>query len=209
MRQVRRRQHGWGSALPRLRDVARCDTAPDPERITLTRPARRPGVPVRAILMLGALAMASPQATLAADPTHDPAGTPRPPTCAERFPDDGPAGIDLKLGCIVGEVVGVYIPGQAKPPAPLSSYAILVGIVLIGLVSGIWLVGQLIAGQAGKRLAPVLPGAWWVCTTCKSVNGAGVDHCYSCGGARPDGPALLTDDQPNIPQTFGSKRKSG
>jgi hypothetical protein len=193
--------------------VAHRDAAPYPERITLTRPTRA-GVPVRAILTLAAFtlaafAIASPPAALAADPTSDPAGTYRPPTCAERFPEDGPGGIDLKLGCIVGEVVGVYVPGQSKPPAPLSSYAILVGIVLIGLASGIWLLGRLVARRASRWLPPVLPSAWWVCATCRSVNGAVVEHCYSCGSARPDGPALLTDDQPSTPQSFGRKRKSG
>jgi hypothetical protein len=203
--------------------VAHRDPPLDHERLALTRPAGsmvgraraalQRVVPVPAAWLLAALVLTSASAALAADPTPDPAGTPHPPTCAERFPEDGPGGIDLKLGCIVGEVVGVYVPGQAKPPAPLSSYAILVGIMLIGLASvivlGTRLVARLAARSAGRRLAPVLPSEWWVCATCRSVNGAQVEHCYSCRSTRPEGPALMTDDRPDIPQTFGSRRKRG
>lgn len=183
--------------------------ASDDEPLTLTNPARRLSMPARAIFLLVVLALVGPPAALADDPSPDPASTPRAATCAERFPAEGPAGVDLRLGCIVGEVVGIYIPGQSAPPAPLSSYAIVVGILLVGIVIVIWLVGRLVAQRAGRRLAPVLPGEWWVCATCRSVNGAGVERCYSCGSGRPDGPMLTTDTNPEIPQLFGSTRKRG
>ena len=142
-----------------------------------------------------------------ADPTPAPAAaTARPPTCSERFPADGPAGVDLRLGCIVGEVVGLYTTAQAALPAPLSTYAVLVGSVIVAGLVLVW-IARLIARRAGRRLAPVLPEAWWVCTSCRSVNGAGVAHCYSCGSDRPDGPALVTDDSPATPQTFGRGKR--
>lgn len=159
-------------------------------------------------LVLVALLATAP-ASLAEDPSPDPASTARPPTCSGRFPDAGPAGVDLRLGCIVSELVGLYTAGQAKPPPPLSSYAIVLGILTVGVVIVLWLVGRLLAQHAGRRLAPVLPGEWWVCATCRSVNGAAVEHCYSCGNTRADGPSLMTDERPRTPQSFGSKRKSG
>lgn len=168
---------------------------------------------LRRIALAAALALSSlatTTAALAADPTADPVPTQRPPTtCAERFPAEGPAGVDLRLGCIVGEVVGLYVPGQSTPPPPLSTYAILVGIVVGAGLLLVWIVGRLVARRAGRRLAPVLPDEWWVCATCKSVNGSAASRCYSCGGSRPDGPALRTDDRPSTPQSFGSTRKRG
>ncbi len=147
---------------------------------------------------------------LAADPTPGPAIDPnRPPTCAERFPEEGPAGVDLRLGCIVGSVIGAYTTAQAAIATPLSSYAIMLGFVIAAGIGAVWLVGRLLARRAGERLAPVMPGEWWVCGSCKSVNGANVTRCYSCASPRPDGPTMSTNAHPEISQSFGSKRKSG
>jgi hypothetical protein len=167
------------------------------------------GSTLRASLLGAALLLAAPADMLGADPTPDPGATPRPPTCAERFPEGGPAGVDLRLGCIVGEVVGVYTAAQEAPPAPLSTYVIGLGMLVgAGLVLTL-LAGRMLARRAGRRLAPVLAGEWWVCASCHSVNGAGVAHCYSCGATRPDGPLLRTDDAPATTQSFGSTRKRG
>lgn len=106
-------------------------------------------------------------------------------------------------------MVGLYTTAAAESPPPLSTYALIVGALIIGGVVAVWLVGRFVAGRAGRRLAPVLPGEWWVCASCHSVNGAGVARCYSCGAARPDGPTLTTDDEPITPQSFGSTRKRG
>lgn len=164
---------------------------------------------LRALVLAALLTPAAAAATVrAADPTPGPASaTSRPATCSERFPADGPAGVDLRLGCIVGEVVGVYTAAQAAPPAPLSTYAILVGIVILSALLLAVVAGRFIARRAGRRLAPVLSDEWWVCTTCKSVNGAGVAHCYACGNDRPDGPALVTDNSPTTPQSFGRGKR--
>lgn len=181
------------------------DTPTDPDHLISSRSRR---VAIAALLALAAIGV--PGVLLAADPTPGPSGqTAGPPTCADRFPEEGPAGVDLRLGCIVSEVVGLYTPGHAAPPPPLSSYAILVGGVALGAVVALWLVGRLVARRAGRRLAPVLAGEWWICGTCRSVNGAGVGRCYSCGSGRPDGPTLTTDEHPTIAQSFGSTRKRG
>ena len=163
----------------------------------------------RTLLLGAALLLASPAWALGADATSDPGATPPPPTCAERFPEDGPAGVDLRLGCIVGEVVGLYTAGQAAPPAPLSTYMIVLAILVAGGIVLALLAGRVLARRAGQRLAPVLAGEWWVCASCHSVNGTGVAHCYSCGAARSDGATLRTDDAPVTPQSFGGTRKRG
>ena len=167
------------------------------------------GAPVLALALALLACLAAPAAVLAADRTPDPNATARPPSCAERFPEDGPAGVDLRLGCIVSEVAGLYTAGQGAAPPPLSSYAIVLVGLGIGAAAVALLVGRLLRGRAGRRLAPVLADEWWVCASCRSVNGAGVGRCYSCGSARPDGPTLRTDAAPATPQSYGSTRKRG
>lgn len=164
---------------------------------------RRVAALTRETLFAVALLFALPAATSAADPTAQP--EPRPPSCAERFPEEGPAGVDLRLGCIVSELVGLYTPGQASAPPTISTY----GLVLLAIVLGVALVAilstRLLARRAGAALAPVTPDAWWQCPSCRSVNGAGVTRCYSCGGLRPAEVevTLTTDDTPGTPQSFG------
>lgn len=155
------------------------------------------------ILVAVALLLAAPAGAIAADPSAQPEV--RPPTCAERFPEEGPAGVDLRLGCIVSELVGLYTPGQASAPPTISTYAL----VLVGIALGVAMVAvlatRLLARRAGEALAPVTPDAWWQCPTCRSVNGAGVTRCYSCASPRPAdvGVILETADAPGTPQSFG------
>jgi hypothetical protein len=152
------------------------------------------------------LLVVGPPAMLAADPAAGPGETARPPTCAERFPAEGPAGVDLRLGCIVSELIGLWRPDQDAPPPTLSAYAIAVG-VLIAAIAGLGLVGaRLVARGAGRRLAPTTPGAWWVCPTCRSINGIGITRCYNCAAARPAAGAaelMATGQDPATPQSFG------
>ncbi|MBF8290572.1 MAG: RanBP2-type protein, partial [Chloroflexi bacterium] len=56
----------------------------------------------------------------AVDPTPGP--TARPPTCADRYPADGPLGIDLMLGCIVNELISGRASGaEGAASAPRMS----------------------------------------------------------------------------------------
>lgn len=174
-------------------------------------PIRRRTAGALAVAALaGALAATAAGPALAADPTAEPGtgGTSR-PTCAQRYPEEGPAGVDLRLGCIIGELVGHYSAAATRDATPASTYALVVlGILIAGLVA-IWLVARFLRRAAGRSLAPVQPGEWWLCATCRSVNGAGVVHCYSCGAPPSDGPTLRTDDAPSTAQSFGSTRKRG
>jgi hypothetical protein len=167
----------------------------------LSRSGRR----ARILLLVLAIGTGLASAALAADPTPGPPAATR-ATCAERYPDEGPAGVDLRLGCVVSEIVGLYTAGQASPPPTLSAYAIGLGIAVALGVGLLLLAGRLLARRAGERLAPVSPGEWWLCSTCRSVNGSAAAHCYSCGGPRTAGPSLLTDDRPATPQSFGRGR---
>jgi len=149
------------------------------------------------------------QAGLAADPGTATTETPRPATCAERFPAEGPAGVDLRLGCIVSEVIGLWRPDQAAQPPTLSTYAIFTG-VLVTAIAGLGLISvRLMARRAGARLAPTTPDAWWVCPTCRSVNGLAASRCYNCATARPDAgvaAVMQTREDPATPQSFGRGR---
>jgi hypothetical protein len=187
------------------------DDAANHRHLTSVERATRVGARARvaglALVLLGSFA--APSAVLGADPTPVPNATAPPSTCSERFTDDGPAGVDLRLGCIVSEVVGLYTAGQDAAPPPLSTYAIVLIALGVGAAGIAVLAGRLLHRQAGRRMAPVLADAWWVCASCRSVNAAGVLRCYSCGSTQPDGPTLRTDAAPATPQSFGSTRKRG
>ena len=201
--QARRREARSLRTSPRARSVPQAGSVPR------AGAHFAPLIFVSVLTLVSVVGLTLPSMALGVDPTAVPDVQPAAPTCAERFPEEGPAGVDLRLGCIVGEVVGLYTSGQARLPAPISTYAMVVGMLLVGILIVIWLAGRLVARIAGRRLAPVLPSEWWLCATCKSVNDAGVAHCYSCGSTPPDGPFLSTDDHPSIPQSFGSTRKRG
>lgn len=156
-----------------------------------------------ALLLVAAL----PGPAGGADPSPAPGGVASTaPTCAERFPTEGPAGVDLRLGCIVSEVIGLWRPDQTTPPPTLSTYAIWLVVLIVAGV-GLGLVGvRLLGRRAGQRLAATTPEAWWVCSACHSVNALASPRCYNCSAARPDdadATPMLTSDRPSTPQSFG------
>jgi len=162
------------------------------------------------LALAGLIALGGDRPIAAADPTAAPeAPAAGPPTCADRYPAEGPAGLDLRFGCVIGELVGHYTGANDEAVTPASTYALVSLAVIVGGGIALWLILGLARRAAGRRLAPVQPGSWWLCATCRSVNAAGVEHCYSCGATRPDGPTLQTDEAPTTTQSFGSTRKRG
>ena len=133
-----------------------------------------------------------PTASLAADPPSGPAA--HEPTCQERYPNDGPGGVDLQLGCVIAQLVGAYTGGDTRDPAPLSSY--LRPLLLVGLIgTGLAIALVLARRRLGRRLAPVLAAEWWSCPACRSVNPAVAASCYACGTPRPaDARTMVRDD---------------
>lgn len=141
-------------------------------------------------------------ASAAPDATNPP--TPRQPTCAERYPADGPAGVDLQLGCIVTELMGAYTGTTDAGGAPPRVSAWLGPLAAVGAgLALLYLVARSVRRAAGRRLAPVVPRTWWSCPRCRSLNAVGVAACYRCGYPWDAGiPELHEGDQPP-PQSFG------
>jgi hypothetical protein len=172
--------------------------------------ARRAG---QATLVLGTavlLAAAMVRATIAADPSPSPPPTPQAPTCAERYPADGPAGVDLLLGCVVSELVRYAggLGGGLEPvgePPRLSQYLVPIAIIVTAIVAVV-LVVRVARRDAGRRLAPAAPVAWWSCPACRSLNAAGRRKCYRCGHAvEVSATELRVDAEPLAPQSFGRR----
>jgi len=140
-----------------------------------------------------------PSVTATPPPSH-------PPTCAERYPADGPAGVDLQLGCVVIELVGAYTGGApGSGPARISAWLgpIALGVAGVALIASVlWLARR----RAGRRFAPVSATSWWTCPACRSLNPTGAPACYACGQAPdPDAPELHYDAEPPAPQSFGRR----
>jgi hypothetical protein len=110
--------------------------------------------------------------------TAAPAPTPTPISCSDRYPANGPAGLDLQLGCTVGRLTGLYLGGGRETP-PLTTYLAPLAAVLGGLLL-IALLVRVVRRRAGRRLA-VAPTSWWSCPKCRSVNRDGASRCYACG----------------------------
>jgi hypothetical protein len=153
-----------------------------------------------ALSLLGGGGLAIPAPMAGQDTTTEPTAT-RAPSCSERFPAEGPAGVDLRLGCIVSELVGLYTASNRGEPPRLSAYVlVLAGGVAAGALR-VALALRLLARRASERLAPVTPAEWWVCPECQSVNATSASRCYACGSPPGDGPMLPTEgrDEPRSP----------
>jgi hypothetical protein len=175
--------------VPRLRRVAALI-----RRLSLT------------LALAAAVAVALPATSFAQDGTPEPTPT-RPPTCSDRFPAEGPAGVDLRLGCIVGELVGLYTASSRDEPPTLSAYVITltVGVALGAVLVLVAL--RVLARRASRRLAPVLSSEWWICPSCQSVNATTATRCYACGGPPGDGPTMVTDADPTMAHRPGGPRR--
>lgn len=127
-------------------------------------------------------------------------------TCVERYPAEGPGGVDLQLGCVVGELVA-YVGGlgPSKNPQRLTSYLVPAAAIAAG-VAALVLALRALNRRAARRIASATPVAWWGCPACRSLNAAGRESCYRCG--RPFEPGLTemrTDAEVPAPQSFGHR----
>ncbi len=67
--------------------------------------------------------------------------------------------------------------------------------------------GWLLGGVRRRRRTRELPGLWWVCPACRSVNAPDRRACYACGAPLPDRPETMpTDRDFTIVQRFGPRR---
>jgi hypothetical protein len=180
------------------------------------RPAARAGVRGAArlaLLAVLALGIAQPVPVRAADPGATPtpgAVTPRPASCAERYPAEGPGGVDLQLGCLVNELVA-YAGGlgPSDQPQRLTAYLVPIAVVVAGLVALV-LVARQLNRRARRRIAPAMPVAWWSCPACRSLNPAGRLACYRCNRPfEPGATEMRTDAEPPAPQAFGRRIDPG
>ena len=171
--------------------------------------AVRSGVLWFVVLVVAFVApVTSPARVAAADPGSSPSPTAatRPPTCVERYPAEGPGGVDLQLGCVVGEIVA-YVSGlgPSREPQRLTGYLGPAAAIVAGAAALLLLVRAL-HRRASRRIAPATPVAWWGCPACRSLNAAARVNCYRCG--RPFEPGLTemrTDAEPPAPQSFGRR----
>jgi hypothetical protein len=165
---------------------------------------------LRAALLVAAAAwIVSTGAVAGADPSPSPSASPHVPTCAERYPEQGPAGIDLRMACVVRELVGHYTGSEPVGPERISEYAVpMLAIVAVGL--GLFYVARMVVRRSSRVGAPVMPTEWWLCSACTSINPAGKPTCYSCHAAwTPDAKVVPTSEQPVMVQRFGGDRKKG
>jgi hypothetical protein len=112
-----------------------------------------------------------------AAPSEAPAAS---PNCAERYPDPGPAGIDLRLGCIVSALIGATAGADPSTPPRISAWLGPLGAILLAILLLV-MVARRVRRSAGRRLASVEPAAWWSCPACRSLNAEGSAACYRCG----------------------------
>jgi hypothetical protein len=167
------------------------------------RAGRRAGraglVPLLAVVAV--LSGVGSSGAMAADPTP----SPRPATCAERYPDEGPAGLDLRAACIIGELLGLTEdpgrPARISQWLPVIGVLSLAGLAVIGVI--VFVFGRL-KRRFDRRTAPMRPALMWTCPACHSVNEPGRPRCYACRTAwTPDAPVMPVADEPIMIQRFG------
>jgi hypothetical protein len=161
------------------------------------------------LALLAILVLVAPSATVFAtdpSPTSSAVPTSRPATCAERYPAEGPGGVDLQLGCVASELVGYFSGlGPSDAPQRLTGYLIPIAVVTLGFAA-LLLAGRQLHRRASRRIAPATPAAWWSCPACRSLNAAGRATCYRCGRPFEEGATeMRTDAEPPAPQSFGRR----
>jgi hypothetical protein len=123
--------------------------------------------------------------------------------CASRYPSPGPGGVDLQAACVANEVTQNYTSSGPLGSEAASTLALVLCASWIAAVLffSLW---RFVAGRAARRIAPVTPTSFWMCTTCRSFNGTEVTRCYRCRHPRPaDAPTVDAPDVPPWEQRFG------
>lgn len=159
-----------------------------------------------AAILLVAAALVLPVAAGAASPTEPPAPTARPPTCAERYPDPGPGGLDLRIPCIVRELMGL-VENPGDEPARLTMWLPTIAMLATAGFIAALILGRIVGrARAGfeRRVAPAAPAVRWSCPRCHSVNEPSRETCYSCGTAwSPAATTMPVAEHPVMVQSFG------
>lgn len=146
------------------------------------------------VVLAAALAVPAAAPASAADPSPSPQPSAQRPSCAERYPANGPGGVDLQLGCVVAEIVGGSTSlGPSKDPERMSTWLLRLGAFAAGLLLLVLAVRAL-DRRLNARMAPAAPASWWSCPRCRSLNDDHATRCYACGEAWSE--AALTIDGP-------------
>lgn len=153
-----------------------------------------------------AASLAGPLVVGAASPSEPPAATPRPLTCTERYPDPGPAGLDLRIPCIVRELMGL-VENPGDEPARLTMWLPTIAMLATAGFIAALILGRILGrARVGfeRRTAPAAPGLRWSCPRCHSVNEPSRERCYSCGTAwSPAATTMPVAEHPIMVQSFG------
>ena len=118
-----------------------------------------------------------------------------PAVAAAEYPDcrtieaDGTAGLDLRVLCTLGKIVGHYTGQSYESPADVP--VPLLGALALGLGAATALAIVVPIRLARRWARPRRPAdeAWWACGGCHSFNEPSLSTCYHCGAARPAPPS--------------------
>ena len=137
---------------------------------------------LQVVLSLIVLVVALAPPVSAADPSPTPSPTKDPRTCVQRYPIDGPGGVNLQIACTVVELVASDAKSDVKAEAQ-ARIASGVGpvVVLVSAAVVAWIAVQWMSRRTGARLAPTQPAGGWSCTHCRSLTAIGITNCYRCG----------------------------
>ncbi len=98
---------------------------------------------------------------------------------------DGSAGLDLRLLCTLGKIVGHYTGQSYDSPADVP--VPLLGALVLGLgaAAALAIVIPVRLGRRWARSRRPADEAWWACDACHSFNEPNLGACYHCGTPRP------------------------
>ena len=96
---------------------------------------------------------------------------------------DGSAGLDLRLLCTLGEIVGHYTGTSYASPEDVP--VALLGGMAAGLGAVVALAVLLLVRLGRHWARPRRPAdeEWWACPACHSLNEPTLTTCYRCGVA--------------------------